>query len=96
MSDDSDYFYEHIQETLDAVGLGKIKAKDVIDIVEGYKGQGYGISVQEELGKLTHLVSFSLSVYVHTKCRISLPNPLVLAESRKQSDTLDEISQAKV
>ena len=46
MSDDSDYFYEHIQETLDAVGLGKIKARDAIDIVEGYKGQGNGISVQ--------------------------------------------------
>lgn len=27
-----------------------VKAEDIIDIIEGYKGKGYAISSQEELG----------------------------------------------
>ena len=28
-----------------------VQAEDIIDIIEGYKGKGYAISSQEELGK---------------------------------------------
>ena len=28
-----------------------VQAEDIIDVIEGYKGKGYAISSQEELGK---------------------------------------------
>ena len=27
-----------------------VKAEDIIDIIDGYKGGGYGVSTQHELG----------------------------------------------
>ena len=27
-----------------------VKAEDIIDIIDGYKGEGYGVSTQHELG----------------------------------------------
>jgi len=44
------YFYDKINEDLRMGGLG-VQAEDIIDIIEGYKGKGYAISSQEELGK---------------------------------------------
>ena len=29
-----------------------VKAEDIIDIIDGYKGGGYGVSTQHELGAL--------------------------------------------
>ena len=58
--DNADYFHGHIDETLVELGLSKskdtqgrptVKSRDIIDIVEGYKGRGYGLSTDEELGK---------------------------------------------
>lgn len=55
--DTADYFYKHIEEQLEEYGLtldtqGRpIRARDLVDIVEGYKGQGYGKSTDEELGE---------------------------------------------
>ena len=48
--DNAAYFYDKINEDLRMGGLD-IQAEDIIDIIEGYKGKGYAISSQEELGK---------------------------------------------
>lgn len=55
--DSADLFYQHIESQLEAFGLTKdtqgrpIKARDLVDIVDGYKGLGYGKSTEEELGE---------------------------------------------
>ena len=48
--DNAAYFYEKINEDLRMGGLD-VQAEDIIDIIDGYKGKGYAISSQEELGK---------------------------------------------
>lgn len=42
--------HNHIQEDLNNAGLENVKAADIIDIMEGHKGEGYGLSTPEELG----------------------------------------------
>ena len=55
--DTADMFYQHMESQLEAFGLtvdtlGRpIKARDLVDIVDGYKGLGYAKSTDEELGK---------------------------------------------
>ena len=49
MSDDARYFHTHCQEMLDAVGL-RARSEDILDVIDGHKGQGYAIATQEELG----------------------------------------------
>lgn len=55
--DDADYFYQHVDEQLHCLGLIEgangtpLRARDMVDIIEGYKGQGYGKSTDEELGE---------------------------------------------
>ena len=43
-----------------------VQAEDIIDIIEGYKGKGYAISSQEELGKCLILfwILYQLSPHV--------------------------------
>ena len=48
--DNAAYLYQKINEDLRMGGLD-VQAEDIIDIIEGYKGKGYAISSQEELGK---------------------------------------------
>ncbi len=54
--DNADYFHGHIDEELQAFGLttdreGKpLRSRDIVDVIEGYKGLGYGLSTEEELG----------------------------------------------
>ena len=63
VSDSSDYFYNHIDNTLQQLGLLKdnghpLKATDILEVVDGYKGRGYGLSTAEELSEgrcATHL-----------------------------------------
>ena len=56
--DTADYFYNHVDEQLGEYGLTKdaegkpLKARDLVDIIEGYKGLGYGRSTDEELGEI--------------------------------------------
>ena len=47
--DNATYFYNKINEDLQMGGLD-VQAEDIIDIIDGYKGKGYAISSQEELG----------------------------------------------
>ncbi|XP_072049277.1 uncharacterized protein [Amphiura filiformis] len=50
--DGAKYFHDHINETLTEIGLtdrSGVKSEDIVDLVDGVKGEGYGISTQEEL-----------------------------------------------
>ena len=49
VSDNAAYFYNKINEDLKTGGLD-VQAEDIIDIIDGYKGRGYALSTQEELG----------------------------------------------
>ena len=42
-------FYNKINEDLRSGGID-VKVEDIIDIIDGYKGGGYGVSIQHELG----------------------------------------------
>ena len=63
VSDNANYFHGHIDETLHAMGLTTdserkpLQSRDIIDIIEGYKGRGYGLSTQEELDQLLDIFS---------------------------------------
>ena len=46
--DDAAYFYQKINEDLQIGGLD-VQAEELIDIIDGYKGKGYGKSTEEEL-----------------------------------------------
>ena len=46
--DDAAYFYLKINEDLQIGGLN-VLAEKIIDIIDGYKGEGYGKSTEEEL-----------------------------------------------
>ena len=60
MCDDASHFHEAINAILDKLGLfgsegsGEdrpiVQSRDIVDIIEGYKGWGYGLSTDEELG----------------------------------------------
>ena len=52
MSDNAAYFYNKINEDLRR-GRVDVKAEDIIDIIDGFKGGGYGVSTQHELGGYT-------------------------------------------
>ncbi|XP_041357220.1 bifunctional D-cysteine desulfhydrase/1-aminocyclopropane-1-carboxylate deaminase, mitochondrial-like [Gigantopelta aegis] len=55
VSDDAAYFHSHVNEMLSALGLADVKSEDIVDIVEGYKGKGYGISSPGELDLITEI-----------------------------------------
>lgn len=52
--DDAAYFYQKINEDLQIGGLD-VQAEELIDIIDGYKGQGYGKSTQEELEDIVEI-----------------------------------------
>ena len=64
--DTAEYFYDHVDQQLVEFGLtthhssnsdrsdgeGKsLCARDIVDVIEGYKGRGYGLNTEEELGE---------------------------------------------
>ena len=53
--DNAAYLYQKINEDLRMGGLD-VQAEDIIDITEGYKGKGYAVSTQEELGKCSRFI----------------------------------------
>ncbi|CAH3172523.1 unnamed protein product, partial [Porites lobata] len=54
VSDNAAYFYNKINEDLRIGGID-VKAEDIIDIIDGYKGGGYGVSTQHELGNIIQI-----------------------------------------
>ena len=57
MSNDASYFHTYVDQQLGIFGLatnleGKsLHSCDIVDVIDGYKGQGYGLSSDEELGQ---------------------------------------------
>lgn len=49
VSNSEKHFYHHCDKTLQKVGLTDVSSKDLVNIVDGYKGKGYGQSTEEEL-----------------------------------------------
>ena len=43
--------YDLIDEHLRELGLNEVSSCDILEIVDGHRGAGYGLSSQEELGK---------------------------------------------
>ncbi|KAM7432045.1 hypothetical protein ABFA07_017465 [Porites harrisoni] len=54
VSDNAAYFYNKINEDLRRGGID-VKAEDIIDIIDGYKGGGYGVSTQHELENIIEI-----------------------------------------
>jgi len=54
--DSGPYVYNKINEELKTAGLD-VKAEDIIDVINGYHGKGYGISSQEELENILEISS---------------------------------------
>lgn len=51
MCDNAQYFYDHVDQTLETIGMGnKVKSTEILDVVDGYKGKGYGLTTEEDLG----------------------------------------------
>ena len=70
--DNADYFYEHIDKQLEEFGLkdppgNALHSRDLVDIIEGYKGRGYGLSTDEELGIYHENEGFTSSLYTTLK-----------------------------
>ncbi|XP_065056440.1 uncharacterized protein LOC135684731 isoform X2 [Rhopilema esculentum] len=57
--DTADYFYDHIDELIGEYGLQDVKARDICDVIDGYKGEGYGKSTQEELELLIEIAQMT-------------------------------------
>ena len=51
VSDNAEYFHGHCNEMLQELGLRSIKSEDILDVIDGHKGEGYGVSSQEDQGK---------------------------------------------
>ena len=59
--DNANYFYDHVGETLEAIGMGdKVKSTDILDVVDGYKGQGYGLTTDEDLSMIILVCTFTI------------------------------------
>ena len=104
VSDNADYFYEHIDETIHEVGLSEgyegrppVHSRDIIDIIEGYIGQGYGLSTDEELGELKFTKEESYNwqrhcVCVHACCRVLVLVSVCVSHTRMQCDHMINLS----
>jgi len=60
--DDKNYFYNHIKETLAGLGLNDIHPESIVDIIDGYKGSGYGETTKEDL-RFIQTVSASTGIF---------------------------------
>jgi D-cysteine desulfhydrase len=48
--DDAAYFYDHVDATLQALGLGPtVRARDLLTVVDGFKGPGYAQFTPDDL-----------------------------------------------
>eukprot|EP00052_Salpingoeca_macrocollata_P034980 m.13188 g.13188 ORF g.13188 m.13188 type:complete len:354 (-) comp7275_c0_seq1:23-1084(-) len=91
--DDADYFYNHIDELLTAVlpENMRIGARDIVSIIDGYKGLGYGRSAQEErdfiqnVGRYTGIV---LDPVYTGKAALGLHTELFINPQRFQGDRI--------
>ncbi|XP_033116328.1 putative D-cysteine desulfhydrase 1, mitochondrial isoform X2 [Anneissia japonica] len=78
--DTAEYFHSHINQTLTSIGLGDtVRSHDIINIHEGAKGLGYGISKPEELEFIKTVAQQTSILLDHTytgKSALALTNEL--------------------
>ncbi|XP_066914032.1 uncharacterized protein [Clytia hemisphaerica] len=55
VSDNSDYFYEHIAKSLEAYHIRATKTRQICDIMDGYKGEGYAKITPEDQDTLVEI-----------------------------------------
>lgn len=68
MCDNADYFYKFIDDHLREFGFSElVKAREIVDLIDGYKGKGYALSTDEELSKNIRTISISLSLSLSHK-----------------------------
>ena len=68
MCDNADYFYKFIDDHLREFGFSElVKAREIVDLIDGYKGKGYALSTNEELSKNVRTISISLSLSLSHK-----------------------------
>ena len=72
--DNAAHFHKDINSILDKLGPSEgsegkpgVRSKDIVDIIEGYEGRGYGLSTDEELGIMVH-VDFSVIMSRYQSC----------------------------
>lgn len=56
-----DYFHGHVDETLSELGLGAVRSRDILNVVDGFKGRGYGLSTGGLLTEVSCPVSSAVS-----------------------------------
>lgn len=52
VSDNKTYFHSHIDSMLKSIGLQELNSEDLIDIIDGYKGSGYGETTSKDIEKI--------------------------------------------
>ncbi|KAK2166068.1 hypothetical protein NP493_1335g00002 [Ridgeia piscesae] len=57
VSDNRQYFLSQTAELLTQLRMEEVKAADIMDLIDGYKGQGYALSTPQELGEF-YLLSY--------------------------------------
>jgi D-cysteine desulfhydrase len=65
VSNNPAYFHNHIDNTLRELGLSdRLRSRGFVDIIDGYKGQGYGKVTDLEHKVISEMVSHSLSSFI--------------------------------
>ena len=52
-----DSCYKLVDDHVKELGLVDVNAHDIVDLVDGYIGLGYGKSSQQEMGKLLRMIA---------------------------------------
>ena len=52
VSDSSAYFHQHIDEILLSYGMKRANSRKICDVIDGYKGSGYGQYTQDDIGSV--------------------------------------------
>ncbi|XP_055339894.1 uncharacterized protein LOC129589265 isoform X2 [Paramacrobiotus metropolitanus] len=90
--DNAAYFYDHVQQMINVLmQSSKIKAEDICNIIDGYKGLGYGLSTQEERDFIKEIASktgiFLDPVYTGKAC-LGMMNELESGADIYEGDSL--------
>lgn len=61
--DDKTYFHNHIDSTLQKLGILDVKSRDIINIIDGYKGYGYGITTPDDVSMIRE-VAYKTGIFL--------------------------------
>ncbi|XP_002121189.2 uncharacterized protein LOC100175554 [Ciona intestinalis] len=55
--DDKYFFHEHVNQMLNELGISGAQSEDLVDIIDGYKGEGYGLTTKQDHEFLHNIAS---------------------------------------